>query len=134
MAQPQITIDQKSLTEAGFTKSGADHYTNAVTEYAKTLYDKSITYADVDKAPNADHEVTHDHVKAGAYSIANSYGKKRTSKWTVISQAGQFVCAGIVPLSAEHLDKTEGLVGFISSFAVGMILFTMEKLKSNDRR
>lgn len=128
--EPTIHISQAELTNAGFTNSGADRYNRSVLEYGKLLFDKSASYGEIDKAQNASREVTHEHVKAAAHSIANSYGKPLKPKWLVPVQIGEYLCAAIVGLAGGHIDKTEGLIGFSAAFAVGAILFIIEKSNS----
>ena len=125
--EPPITISQTELTTAGFTNSGSDRYQKSVLEYGKILFDKSVNYAEIDRASNASREVTHEHVKAAAHSIANSYGRPIKSKLIIPVQVGEFVCAGAVGLCGGHIDKTEGLIGFAAAFALGSILFIVEK-------
>lgn len=127
---PPITISQPELTNAGFTNSGSDRYNKSVLEYGKILFDKSVNYGEIDKAANANREVTHEHVKAAAHSIANSYGKPIKPKWIIPVQIGQYLCAALVGLAGGHIDKTEGLIGFAVAFALGAILFIIEKSNS----
>ncbi|HVW13511.1 MAG TPA: hypothetical protein VHB54_06820 [Mucilaginibacter sp.] len=128
--RPPIIISQNELTNSGFTNSGSDRYKKSVVEYGEILFDKSITYAEIDKAQNANREVTHEHVKAAAHSIADSFGKPLKPKWMVPVQLGQYLCAAIVGLSGGYLNKTEGVIGFAVSFAIGAILVVLEKLNS----
>ncbi|WP_444666779.1 hypothetical protein [Flavobacterium columnare] len=125
--EPPINIPQTELTNAGFTNSGSDRYNKSVSEYGKILFDKAVNYGEIDKATNANREVTHEHVKAAAHSIANSFGKPVKSKWIIPLQVGEFLCAAIVGLAGGHIDKTEGLVGFSVAFGLGAILFIIEK-------
>jgi len=127
---PPITISQTELTNAGFTNSGSDRYNKSVLEYGKILFDKSVNYGEIDKATNATREVTHEHVKAAAHSIANSYGKPIKPKWIMPVQIGQYLCAALVGLAGGHIDKTEGQIGFAVAFALGAILFIIEKSNS----
>jgi uncharacterized membrane protein YjjP (DUF1212 family) len=125
--EPPINISQTELTNAGFTVSGSDRYNKSVKEYGKILFDKAVNYGDIDKASNTNREVTHEHVKASAHSIANSFGKPVKSRWIIPIQVGEFLCAGIVGLCSGHIDKKEGIIGFAIAFAIGAILFMTEK-------
>jgi hypothetical protein len=128
--EPIINISQGELTSAGYTNSGLDRYNKSVVEYSKLLFDKAVNYGEIDKATNANREVTHEHVKAAAHSIANSFGKPLKPKWIIPAQIGQYLCAAIAGLAGGHIDKTPGLVGFALSFALGAILFIIEKSNS----
>jgi hypothetical protein len=128
--EPTITITQTELTSSGFTNSGSDRYQKSVVEYGKILFDKSVSYGEIDKAQNANREVTHEHVKAAAHSIANSFGKPIKPKWMIPVQIGQYLCAAVVGLAGGHLDKMEGIIGFASAFAIGAILIVIEKSNS----
>ena len=124
---PNINITQVELTNAGFTNSGSLRYNKSVSEYSQILFEKSVTFGEIDKASNMNREVTHDHVKAAAHSIANSYGKPIKPKWLIPVQIGQYVFAVLIGISGGHLDKQEGLIGFVASFVIGTVLFIIEK-------
>jgi hypothetical protein len=126
--EPNITISDAELNTAGFTVSGKDRYTKSVKDYSKTLFDKAVNYAEIDKAQTR--EVTHEHVKASAHSIANSFGKPLTPKWMWTVKAGQYVCAALVGVASNHLDKISGTIGFVVAFSVGGILLYIQTSKS----
>lgn len=126
-SRPKITISQAELTNSGFTNSGSDRYQKSVLEYSKILFDKSVSYGEIDKAQNANREVTHEHVKAAAHSIAKSFGKPMKPKWMMPVQIGQYVCAILVGIAGGQLEKMWGIIGFVLAFAVGAILFVIEK-------
>lgn len=124
---PNINITQVELTNAGFTNSGSLRYNKSVTEYSKILFEKSVTFGEIDKASNMNREVTHDHVKAAAHSIANSYGKPIKPKWLIPVQIGQYVFAVVIGIAGSHLDNNLGLIGFVAAFVIGTVLFIIEK-------
>lgn len=121
---PDITISETDLTNAGFTVSGQERYNKTVIEYSKVLFEKSVTFGEIDKAQTR--EVTHEHVKAAAHSIANSFGKPQQPKWLWIIKAGQYLCAALVGVAANHLDKLTGAIGFVIAFSIGGILLYIE--------
>jgi hypothetical protein len=127
--EPIISISDKELTDAGFTVSGKDRYKNSLLDYAKTLFFKATSYGEIDKADTR--EVTHDHVKAAAHSIANSFGKPSTPKWMWSVKVGQYLCAALVGVATNHLDKLLGTIGFVVAFSIGGILLYIEN--SNNR-
>lgn len=126
--EPFITISDTELNNAGYTISGNDRYKKTVKDYSKTLFDKAVNYGEIDKAQTR--EVTHEHVKAAAHSIANSFGKPLTPKWMWVIKVGQYLCAVLVGVAINHLDKTIGAVFFVSAFAGGVILLYIETLKT----
>lgn len=121
---PDITINNNDLDNAGFTSSGNPQYIKTVEDYAKVLFEKSITYGDIDKAQIR--EVTHDHVKSAAHSIASSFGKPTQPKWLWMMKVGQYVCAALVGVATNHLDKIYGAIGFVCAFAIGGIFLIIE--------
>jgi hypothetical protein len=47
---PDITISDPDLTNAGYTASGKDRYVKTVIDYSETLFQKAINFGDIDKA------------------------------------------------------------------------------------
>lgn len=125
---PDINISDIDLNNAGYTISGKDRYVKTVKEYSKVLFEKAVNYGEIDKAQTR--EVTHDHVKAAAHSIANSFGKPTQSKWLWGIKIGQYVCAVLVGVATNHLDKIIGAIGFVIAFAIGVILLHLESLNN----
>ena len=132
MTEPTLEIPEAQLTQAGFTESGITRYKNTLIEYNKLLFDKSVSFGDLDKAKDLSREVTHEHVKQAAHNIANSYGKPRKPWWMTLVQFGSYLAAIGVGLASGYLDKQNGVIGFAVSFAIGAILFIIEKTSSNN--
>lgn len=126
--EPEINITQIELENSGFTISGNERFTKSVKDYSKILFEKSVIYGDIDKAQTR--EVTHEHVKAAAHQIANSFGKPSTPKYLWIAKVGQYLCAALVGVATNHLDKLIGAVGFVVAFSLGGVLLYVENLKS----
>lgn len=126
--EPEVTISELELNNSGFTISGKERFTKSIKDYSKVLFDKSINYGDIDKALNR--EVTHEHVKAAAPQIANSFGKPTTPKYMWVVKVGQYLCAALVGISTNHLDKTYGAIGFVVSFSIGGVLLYIQTSKS----
>lgn len=124
---PIITIPESELVQAGFTSSGKERYQRTITDYSKTLFQKAINYAEIDKAQIR--EVTHDHVKAAAHSIANSFGKPSTPRWMWFVRLGQYASAIGVGVATNHLDSSSGAIGFAVAVTVGVVLLYIESLK-----
>lgn len=128
---PQIIIPDPELDRSGYTGSGKTRYKKTVNDYNDLLYEKSIHFGDIDKAPNSPREVTHEHVKAAAHSIAKSFGKPVKPKWFSAAKIGQFVFAALFGLATGNFPDTWALILFIVSFGAGTILlFLTEKENS----
>ena len=125
---PPVTISQSELDSSGFTNSGKDRYIKGITEYADILFSKSISYGEIDKA--VVREVTHDHVKAAAYSIANSFGRPKQTKWNIVLKIGQYLCAAFIGVATNHIGETYGSLSFVGAFCIGAILIYYENLNT----
>lgn len=122
---PDISINGADLDSAGFTSSsGKGQYIKTVEEYSKILFEKSINFGEIDKAQAR--EVTHDHVKSAAHSIATSYGKPTQPKWLWIIKLLQYIFAIFVGVATNHLENLYGAIGFVSFFALGLICLSIE--------
>ena len=127
-SEPNIQISEAELSRAGYTVSGKERYEKTLKDYSTTLFKKAVSFAEVDK--EVSREVTHEHVKQAAYSIANSFGKPIKPKYLGIVRIGQYLCAVLVGLATNYLDKLLGTIGFVVAFTVGLILLYIETLKS----
>lgn len=131
MPNPTINIQQQELIVEGFTDSGKERYNRTIIDYSDELFEKSLHFGDADKATNHTREVTHEHVKSAAYSIAKSFGKSKKSFWLVLAQIGQYIAVGFIGYFSSQLNDKSGIPGFAISFSIGAILFIIEKLKTN---
>jgi hypothetical protein len=121
---PDINISDSDLNNAGYTISGKDRYIKTVNEYSKVLFEKAINFGEIDKAQTI--EVTHEHVKAAAHSIANSFGKPTQPKWLWAVKVGQYLSAALVGVTTNHLDSLAGSIGFVVAFSIGGVLLYVE--------
>jgi hypothetical protein len=129
--KPDIQIPDENLDNSGFTNSGKIRFKKTVEDYNQLLFDKAVNYAEIDKATNAQREVTHEHVKAASHSIAKSYGKPLKPSWFPWAKFGQYAATGLVGLSVSNLPDIWALILFVTSFAVGgALLFLTEKNNS----
>jgi len=125
-SQPQIVIiDTGQLQRAGFTASGTKHFDDTVIDYSKTLFKKSRGLGEVNKAENMSAEITHENVRAAAFSIARSYGTPQKHWILKVTQIGEYICAGVAGAGAGHLDKTPGMVAFTASLVLGALLMVV---------
>ena len=118
------------LTTAGFTNSGKKRYQATLTEYSDALFTRATALGDADKAPNTPREVTHEHVRDAAEAISRRRGEGRTPA-QIWCQAGEYVCAALAGMGAAKLEHTWGIVLFVLSVAIGVILFIV---RSNPQR
>ncbi len=109
----------------GFTESGVARYDETVKEYADTLYSKSISFGEADKDAKLAREVTHDHVRAAAYTIAKSYGKDKKSPWMVVSQVAEYVFTAIGAFAVGNTSETWGTPLFVCSAVIAGILISV---------
>ena len=127
---PDIHLSDEELTEGGFTNSGATRFKETIKGYSDILFQRSIHLGDVDKAPNLPREITHDHVRAAAFSIAKSYGKPPKSKWLVPAQIGEYVAVAVTGAGASNLDESMGMAAFGLGLAIAVILIVARLLKT----
>lgn len=108
------------LAASGFTESGARRYTHTTNDYCDQLFSKAIAFGDVDKASDAPREVTHDHVRSAAISLAaRSY---TTGKLQVAGQIGEYVFTALAGVGGGKLDKPGGVLLFGISLTIAAIL------------
>jgi hypothetical protein len=119
------------LKAQGFTDSGRDRYKKTAGEYCDTLFAKAVALGDRDKADGLPREVTHDHVKAAAHVIADSYGKVSSSRLSVTCQIGEYVCAATAGVGGNNLTERWGIVAFGMSLTVGTILFVIRNTRKD---
>lgn len=123
----------EELESDGFTASGLARYQETVKTYAETLRSKAVTYGDADKAPDLPREVTHDHVRAAAHLIANSYGKDKVSSWWIVSQVAEYVLTATSAFALGNTDKPWGTPVFVVSAVVAGILIAVRLSKSKSK-
>ena len=125
--------NKEELESDGFTASGLARYQETVKDYAETLRSKAVTFGEADKAPDLPREVTHDHVRAAAHLIANSYGKDKVSPWLIVSQVAEYVLTAISAFALGNTDKVWGTPVFVISAVVAGILIAVRLSKSKSR-
>ena len=121
---PNLSLDPDDLNGDGFTASGEARFKETIQDYSNTVYRKSVNYGELDKASNMPREITHDHVKSAAHSIAQSYGKDKPPKMQRFSQAGEYIATAVGGAGASHLDKTPGVVAFVIGAILAVLLFS----------
>lgn len=127
-----MKTDQE-LEQDGFTVSGIARYQDTVNGYSETLHSKAITYGDADKDPALPREVTHDHVRAAAHLIANSFGKEKTSPWWVASQVAEYVLTAVSAFALGNTAKDWGTPVFVISAVIAGILIAVRLSNSKSK-
>jgi hypothetical protein len=125
--------NNEELEDDGFTVSGLARYQETVKIYAETLHNKATTFGDADKAPGLPREVTHDHVRAAAHLIANSYGKDKVSAWWITSQVAEYILTATSAFALGNTDKPWGTPVFVISAVVAGILIAVRLSKSKSK-
>lgn len=118
------------LIKSGFTESGLARYEQTVNEYAEMLYSKSVSFGEADKAKGLPREVTHDHVRAAAYTIAKSYGREKKSSWMIVSQVAEYIFTAVSAFALGNLEKNWGTPLFVSAAVLAGILVAVRVSKS----
>ena len=118
----EVSLSEEQLRAAGFTESGTPRFIDTVKEYSNVLFARAIHYGDVDKAPNLLREITHEHVRAAAASMAKSFGKTAKSKWTTLGQIGEYIFTAIAGVGGGHLDNQYGIAAFGLGLSGAVIL------------
>lgn len=117
------------LQTDGFTTSGIDRYQQTVTEYAEILHSKAVGYGDAAKAPGLAREVTHDHVRAAAHSIADSIGKPKASRWLAISNVAEYALTATSAFALGNTKEIWGTPVFVISAVIAGILIALRIAK-----
>lgn len=120
---PKVTIevDQAVLAAAGFTESGKRKFTETIQDYGESLFERSRARGEADSAKGMAPEVTHEHVRSAAHSLA-SYSLPVKSKLMIASQALEYVATAVAGVGGGHLDKKEGILAFALGSAIAVLL------------
>lgn len=90
-----VTVNESDVENQGFTRSGLTQYSVTVRDYSQQLLERAVHLGDADKAPGMQREITHDHVRASAHSMARSFGKPSRSRGLVVAQVGEYVATAL---------------------------------------
>lgn len=115
----------KELQDLGFTSSGMVRYKDAMTEFETQLTSKAIAYATASKAPDSDLEVTHDHVRSSAAQLSATFKGRTSHPKATLMQIGEYVATAFAGLGAGYSKETWGIVVFVISLVVGVVLFVL---------
>lgn len=120
----------QELQKDGFTESGISRYEQTTKEYADAVHSKSISFGKADQANGLPLEVTHEHVRAAAYTIGKSYGREHKTPWMIASNVAEYVFTAIAGIGGGNLKETWGTPVFGVSLAIAVILIVVRLAKS----
>ncbi len=127
---PESSVSEQQCRQAGFTNSGLQRFTETVNDYSSTLFHRAVHLAEASRAGNVPREVTHEYVRAAAFSIAQSYGRPPKPKWLVPSQIGEYVGAAIAGGGAGYLNTPLGIVAFALGLSIAVVLIVIRLTRS----
>lgn len=126
---PLVTVDQQSLKGKGFTNSGVKQFSETIDDYSQRLLERSVHYGDVDKAEGMAAEITHDHVRSSAHSIAATFASPVPPKWVIFTQIGEYLATAAAGIGGGYLKEPWGIVTFALGVSVAVILVVLRLTK-----
>lgn len=123
----------QELKEDGFTRVGIERYRATVKGYADEVHERSVAYGEADKPRDLNREVTHEHVRAAALSIASTYGRDRKSPLWVVCQVIEYLFTAASAYALGNSTEPWSTPVFIISAVLAGILiaFRVSNSKSN---
>lgn len=115
-------VKDLSLTTRGFTNSGVKHFRETVRDYSQCLLERAVHYGDIVKADGMPAEITHDHVRSSAHSIAQGFGTPERPKWLIATQIGEYLGTAAAGVGAGYLKDPWGIVTFALGVSTAVIL------------
>lgn len=122
---------KQQLVNDGFTDSGIARYVETLGDYSDSLHSKAKSYGEAEKADGMTREVTHDHVRAAAYTIAKSIGSKKASPWMVTAQVAEYVLTAVGAYALGNTAEPWGIPLFVIAAVVAGILVAVRLSRSN---
>lgn len=121
---------ENDLTKNGFTESGKSRFNQTISDYTEELFTKASHYGKIDQAKDLPIEITHEHVRQAAYSIANSFGKDRPSKWAVAGNIGEYIFTALAGIGGGNMNESWGQLTFGISLALVVILIVFRLFRT----
>lgn len=115
----------EDLAVDGFTSAGVSRYRQVVDGYTQEVHSKAIRRAEADKANDMPLEVSDNHVRAAAHSLASSYGTAVLPKWWIPCHVAEYVFTACAGIGAGKLDHWWGIVLFGVGLAVAILLIVI---------
>ena len=125
-----VSISADVIDRQGFTRSGRVQFIKTVRDYATQLGKKAISYGDGDKALGMQREVTHDHVRAAAHTMARKFGRTPRTKWMIACQVSEYLFTAIMGIGAGNLASQWGMLTFSGGISAAVILIVLRLAKS----
>ncbi len=119
-----------NLESQGFTPTGKKRLTDTVDSYKAELIKKSVDFAKTSQVEGMPIEVTHEHVRAAAGKLQNDFGKKTMSGIALFGNVVEYICSVGVGLGAGYISQGWGIITFVGSFAIGILLVSLRLTKS----
>lgn len=111
----------------GFTQTGIERYKKTAKEFCELLFDRAIVFGDRDKLHGFRPEITHEHVRQAAETLAKR--KKPSSVWERVGNIAEYLCAILAGVGGGRLDQPWGQITCIAATAVGVILISVRLSK-----
>tara|TARA_R110002096_G_scaffold199271_13_gene383119 strand:+ start:3192 stop:3575 length:384 start_codon:yes stop_codon:yes gene_type:complete len=115
----------QELTGDGFTSAGISRYRQVIDGYTGEVHSKAVRQADAEKASDMPREVTDNHVRAAAHSIASSYGTKVRPKWWIPCHVAEYVFTAVAGVGAGKLDQWWGILMFGVGLGIAVLLIVI---------
>ncbi len=115
--------NDQELQADGFTESGVNRFKATIAGYEAEVHTKSVHYGEADKAPNAPREITHEHVRAAAHAVANSYGTPVRTRNSIFLQLCEYLLTAAAGVGGGNMSETWGVATFVLSVAIAVICF-----------
>src|SRR5205085_1298011 len=96
-----------------------------VRDYSQQLLAKAENHGAADKADELPPEITHDHVRASAHTMAATFGARRSPSWLVLTQVVEYIAAATAGVGAGHLDQQLGIIAFAIGTSLAVILIAV---------
>lgn len=127
LQKPKIELDMSVLEDAGFSESGKLKFCAILQEVSNQLFSKAVKYGDAEKNEWG-REITIERVEAASQSVFSRYNYREKSKYSIIIQIAECVCAAFVGVGGGHLTETWGIILFALALAVTVILVVVRML------
>ena len=125
-----LCLDSSQLKQYGFIDSGLRNVESTVTEYSERLLNMAIQFGEIDKAKDMPAEITHEHVRQAALTIARSFGRPSKNRWLIVTQIGEYVATAVAGIGAGHLTTPPGIIALALGTSAAVLLIVTRLTKS----
>jgi hypothetical protein len=115
----------QELSAAGFTSAGISRYRQVIEGYTNEVHSKAVKQAEAEKASDMPLEVTDNHVRAAAHSLASSYGSAVRPKWWIPCHVAEYVFTAVAGVGASKLDQWWGILLFGVGLGLAVLLIVI---------